>query len=642
MAIINTSYGSIAYLRVINISYDNVAHTVTAGSITDTVIPSGVGEGVEIYRQDGVDEYWSVRASNSAPYAYVVHVVVSDSLPCDLEVVSVSKVLNLDGSYNITINSSGSGTKRFSYGAGTPQQQISNVFNNVPPGTYYAQVTRTEDSCYDNLIFTLDVIGNLVVYVEAFPVSAFGAADGKAIVHIDNGSGNIEYEWIIDAVSGVFNQPTPYTFQRSNFVTGIYFVHVKDVVKNQEGTFQFTIGSPPDPNPQPNPDTIGKYFKVPAMNSLQFVVKDIEIDPNTNPAGLDNQLLCEQEFEGYEPIKYFQKVNRPDNPVVQIHSDFQNNSVELRKASDDSTVKVYGATLKEHNVGVLTQYAITIRNSTTPGKTRVQFNSGDLEVPLEAGDSFEILNNVDGFNGVYVVLEVIYDELVNVSYFLINKNYGLVASTSVGDGKFASNLTDYNVYETVIDLSGVADGEYYVWIKPNNVAVPSNLYAVSEPVSVTESHYNTVLVSCKCVDNAFDVTWTTGYLCQIRLDAWFGDDRKGGGVRSTTRSSSYKLIKINAKKARNIIFKNKKGRPVPPWMIEKLDTAMDCDFIALNNVQVQTDKELDASKIEDSLWNNFSISVEALGWYDKYNSTDTGTLSDGGLILSNTGFIKYR
>jgi len=138
---LNLTYGNYSLLRVVNIDYNDATHAIINGSVGETVIPSGLGEGEEFYRQTGVGEYWSLRVQNTAPYAYVEHVTIT--LAEDLAITSVAVVKQIGATLgSITVSATGTGTLR--YALSPLPQQPSNVFAGVFAGSYPVNPTNTK------------------------------------------------------------------------------------------------------------------------------------------------------------------------------------------------------------------------------------------------------------------------------------------------------------------------------------------------------------------------------------------------------------------------------------------------------------------------------------------------------------------
>lgn len=423
----------------------------------------------------------------------------------------------------------------------------------------------------------------------------------------------------------------PTSQNRTGLVEGAYHVTITDITTSEVIDLYIIVS---EPGIVRSP---GSLLEVPTMNSITFVVQE-DISQCDNPQGLDNRLLCEQEYEGFDETNYFQKFNICDNPVTQFNSDYLIFIIELRKYANDALVKTFSYELKENNIGVTEDFTITIRNHTVADQSRIYFTAGALPIPLSIGDPFEILNNTNGYNGNFTIVDIINDITVGYQYLVINKTYTGPGLIQNGTGRFLASTADFNVFESLHILNDVPEGDYYIYIKAFDEVDDINFKtAISEPIAIRNTHPDTVQIKYRNIDNAFDMTWTTGYQGMVRIPSHFGHKRSPGGERATNRNSDYKLIKVSAKKTRVLLFQ---VWSLPPYMHEKLSTIFDCDNYTLNEIECQTSEGYGEPEYKERfLLANSSIKLEAK-WYDRYNSDDLGSVGDGGFIITETGFLK--
>lgn len=602
MAVLNLSYGSQFFLRVVRVTYNDATHVVTGGSVDSSpAIPSGLGAGAEIWRTDGVNEYWSVRVQNTSPYAYVQHVVVDPGLPCDLSIDSVDVVPAMNGANGtVTIHASGSGTKRYVLDSGAGQ--VSNVFNSVLPGPHVARVLRTEDSCTDFKNIIVPAIPDLQVITTSTNSTAFAADDGTITVTINQGSGDYTADFVTEGVSIDTDGATPIT--RVALAPDTYTIIITDNVTGQTQHFQITLTEPAKPVVR------GTIFDVPTLNSIRYVVENSDIEQ-----GLDNRLLCNQLYGNYQQEQYFQKYNVGDKPVTQFISNYSIHSHELRRYSDDSTVTSFPVVKKEDNLNKLITYAITLADGGL-GQTKVYFDTAEFPIPIAVNDVFQITDNID-FDGTYAVVNVGFDEDNNAQFFTITKAFGAPGST-LANGIFTNDAA-FDVLESVVDLTLVAEGQYYLFLVAKTDD-GKTISATSEPIEVKTRHEDVLLIVFNNYDNAFGVTWTTGYVGFIRVEGLFGHKRPTNGERTTSREADYSLLKISARKIRALLVEI---FAIPPYLHEKLSVVFDCDVFSINNVPCQSSEGLQSENLEKSILVNSLINVEQLNWFSKYNSTDT-------------------
>lgn len=452
-------------------------------------------------------------------------------------------------------------------------------------------------------------------------VTVAGGSDGTITVSVTGGSGAYTVLWDDSPTTALF---------RSGLPAGEYHVTITDTVTAEVVELDILVEQPGQVI------RIGTIFEVPMLNSLRFVVNPTAPDNVTTFQNTRNTLFVDTYYPGFECINYYQKLMRQDAPLLQFWSNYPGHSVDLFNYKTNTIVKSFLITLKEQNIGLVDSYSITIRNHIGfPGQSRVYFNAGPFPIPFAVGDSFEIVNNLDGFDGIYEGVDVIMDTTLNYPYIVINKNYTAPNPTSSATGNFFIDQTDYNVYESVLNMNDVPEGEYYVRIAALD-DLENQAFAISEPIDLREEHADTLLLEYRNTDNAYDLTWTTGYIGMMRIPGILFEESTGG-TRSVSRNADYSLQKINAKKT-HVLTLN--VYMVPPWMHVKLGVIFDLDSWMINKVPYQTDEDyekpkyIDRFKLADS-----SIDIEELNFFRKYNSRGIASVN-GGFITQEKGFIR--
>lgn len=480
------------------------------------------------------------------------------------------------------------------------------------------KMMSADDVWYKQIVAPLEP---LQATAEVSDVTVSGGTDGEITVTVTGGSGAFTVVWDDDPTTSLF---------RSGLPAGEYHVTITDSITDEVVELDILVEEPAQVI------RIGTVFEVPMLNSLRFVVNPTVPDNVTTFQNTKNTLLRDTYYPGFECTNYYQKLMRQDSPLLQFWSDYPGHSVDLFDYRTNAIVKSFLITLKEQNVGLVDPYPITIRNHIGfPGKSRVYFNVGPFPLPFGAGDSFEIVNNLDGFNGTYEGVEVIMDTTLNYPYIVINKNYTAPASTSAATGNFFLNNTDYNVYESVLNMNDVPVGEYFVRIAALD-DLNNQVFAISEPIDLQEEHPDTLLLRYRNTDNAYDLTWTTGYIGMMRIPAiLFEEDT--GGTQSVSRNADYSLQKISAKMT-HVITLN--VYMVPPWMHTKLGVIFNLDNWSINGVAYQTSEKYEKPKyIEQFKLANSSIDIEELHFFRKYNSRGI-TSVNGGFLAQERGLIR--
>jgi hypothetical protein len=208
--------------------------------------------------------------------------------------------------------------------------------------------------------------------------------------------------------------------------------------------------------------------------------------------------------------------------------------------------------------------------------------------------------------------------------------------TTAAVGRFVSSSADFNVFEFAGSLLDVPNGKYYLQVRAFD-DLGNTLVGVSEPCDIQVEHPNTQFIEYRNNDNAFDTTWTTGYIGRIRVEGVFFK-RLPGGERSMSRNSDYSLVKVNAKKQRIVLFET---YHLPPYLHEKLSVIFDLDFFKINGVEYQASEGYgEPQYLTRWFLSNASVKLEQVGWFERYNSDDIGSVADGGFITTETGFLR--
>lgn len=456
--------------------------------------------------------------------------------------------------------------------------------------------------------------------------TAAGANDGTITLTVDGGSGNYSFLWA----------DGPVTQNRLNLAPGTYSVTITDLTTAEVVELNDIVVSDPAPEPLPT----GAILEFPVLNSMHFVVNPI--DPAVSQQTLDNTLFADQVFPGFSQVCYYDKRCQTDTPaVVQFFSDFGAHLVELIDKITGEVVKTFSVSLVEENIGIAEDFGISIRNHIdNPGQSRVYFAVGALPILLEVGDVFEVLNNLEGFDGNYEIVNIVTDSLLGYQYLVINLNYTGAGTSSAATGRFFSNNEDYNVYETTINLLDVPIGKYHVKVSGLNDGGMVGKYGQSEPIDLKVAHADTNLIEYRNVDNGYgDIVWTTGYVGRVRVPSLLGHKRlTNGGERGVSRNSDYTPVKTFAKKVRGVLFET---FMLPPWLHEKLGLIFDCDSYTINGVSFQaTEGYADPTYITRFKLANSSIKLEQLNWMKGYNSHDIGSVDEGGFLITEQGFLK--
>jgi hypothetical protein len=449
----------------------------------------------------------------------------------------------------------------------------------------------------------VELVPDLEISATVTDCTANGIDDGTLTLNVLNGSGDYDADFVTESVVVPLTAADP-TEVRTGLAPNDYTVTVTDNITGQTRTIVLTIVYPA----VVVPDIAGTVFEVPFVNSITFVV------PDSNDQQLDNVLFADQVHPGYDEACYFQPFNQADTPRVQFRSNYLTHKMRLYKVVDDSLVKEFPIELTEENVGSTIDFAIIIKDYSLPNQSKVYFQSGTIPVPLAIGNTFEVSNNADGFNGLYTIIDKLIEASTGLPILVINLDYTAGGPTSTATGTFDNQLADYNVFESVITLDDVVAGKYYLRIDASD---PSDKYAVSEPIEVKASHGGTLAIIYSNTDNDFGMVFSTGFRGFVRVHASIFK-RLTGGERTVTRNSNDSLVKIRARKRRIVEFETDL---LPPYLHEKLSCIFDTDYFSINGQAFQASEGYDEPQYTDRSRLSLSkIKLEQLNWFGVFKS----------------------
>jgi hypothetical protein len=556
---------------------------------------------------------------------------------CTINIVGVATTANSaqrnqtpNGAAEIEINED---PVEYEFSIGGQFWQPSPVFGGLANGTHTAYVRRRSDpNCYDTQEFVIAApIPFLFATTKVLKnASKAGASDGEIQVSVISGSGNYTVHFApINSTVNLDSGQISQTMVKVGLAAGSYIITVTDIANGSTLAINEKITEP-----VVVPETPGGLLEVPFMNSIQYVVEDLSV-----PQTPENRLFNNQFFPGFQPTNYLQKIVKTRALATQFNSDYKYARAELYDYNTDERVKIFAVpTLKEENIGRTSDHPLQLTAHNVNGFTRVYFASGAPTVPFNVGQSFEILNNADGFNGVYTPVGVYLDPNRGYEYAVISASWTLPVGTTftTATGRFIDSAVNYNVYEIMHTFNDVPNGCYYILLTAFDSR--SHLVARSEPLDIQDVHTDCNMVEYRNIDNAFGIAFSTGYTGVLWIPSLLGHKRRPGGERTTSRNSDYSLVKVSAKKQRIFDFET---FMLPPYMHEKLSVVFDCDYWTINGVEYQAQEGYaDPAYIYKSLLANSSIRIEQSQWLDKYNSDDYETVGDGGFIAANGGLIR--
>lgn len=498
--------------------------------------------------------------------------------------------------------------------------QLSNVFGGLSAGSYTSQAREQSSiECIAELAAVINLVNDLAGNLVVTNLTAAGANDGSIIVNVTTGSGSYSFLWSDGET----------TQNRLNLPVGVYVVTITDIGTGQTIDLTGTVNAPITEIIRDN------YFHVPQVNSFRYVQQSTHTCEV--PETPDNQLFCGQGEAYYAKVDYLQLVAQCDIITTQFRSNLPNHAVTLLKRSNDTLIGSYTPVKKVANLDANQTIGVRLQNHGA-GQTRVYYNAGgSFPLEVQAGDSFVISGNADGFDGTYGIVSIETDVLTASEYLVINRNYDIAEGSTLGSGTFVVDITNYDVYEFTIDFSGIAIDDYYVKIRAYDDD-GNEFISISEPIRVDAAHEGTHVIKFTNIDSAFNVDYTTAIEHTIRVKSHMFK-RLPGSQKEVLRNTDGTLKKLSSKPRRIFTLEL---YLLPPYLHELLMLAFDHDTVKINGVEYVTEGGYgEPQYITRYPLANSQVSIEQAQWFDTWNSTDSGGVdADQGFIIANEGFIK--
>lgn len=503
----------------------------------------------------------------------------------------------------------------------------SNSVSGIPDGKYLC--LARDSGAITHITFAEGIAYAPLTYnATKNDVSYPAGTDGQVTVKVLTGSGNYTITWWDATTTNLTSGEQIQSATRINLAAGVYPITLHD---NLSGAADFVFDIViTEPIIEIEKET---YFNVPRAQSLEFV-HEITPDGSNSFQNLDNVRYCHQDFPYFKLDPYFQKIAVNDKPItIQWQSNYDSHTVELF-SENNILIDSLPSSLKVQNIGVAENFDITLRDN-GGGQTRVYFHSTIFPIPIKVGDVFGINNNVDGFDGNYVVLVIGLDVTRGSQYFTINVPYTIIPDSSEANGVFFVSEVNFNIFESIIDFSIYDEGNYYIKIAPVVTVGANQVPALSESIQLALSFIGTNVIKFKNVDNAWDIDYSTGIVNFLRIESNFFK-RKPKSIIDTTRNTTGELYKTRALKQRGVEFEI---IMLPPYLHEKLSIVFDCDYFEINGKQYVTDQPYsDPDYLFNYGLSNSSITLEQFGWMKTYNTDDLAGqfMPDDNRIQDNT------
>jgi len=457
-----------------------------------------------------------------------------------------------------------------------------------------------------------------------------------------NGTANayIEMEWDYNGIVAIFEYSLDgTTWQPGNTFYGLFTDDYTAYVRDQWGctkSLAFSITVIPDPE-KPEP-----FFEITPNQSFTFK-KLLTFDNDALFPNQFNALYEQQSFKNRQFVKHCQRFNKSDSRPVQIRSTFATQAVKLIDSDGVDALTVV-PTLKKQYVGLKDArdcmlrdagnnqtYMYFINGQTYDYTTEVANGSYSLAGKLESWMyDIEAIQNVQiigttSMDGQYEVAGRDYDSLNKVSVLIINVQYDDVDQTAQGISKFVYNAEDFDVYEAVIPLAAF-EGFYHLEATASDTDPRyTNQVWISEPIWVETLHADHVLIEWSDTKVIDDCDFSTGIEHIARIEGVFykfGID----GEKETMEDDQGRIIPLKAIKKKQLTLET---NHLPPYMVDKLTTAITHDNITINSLPIQTAELGEIEQVEGNSMQKLTITCQ-------YNETVT-YFDDNSIITPSSG-----
>lgn len=508
------------------------------------------------------------------------------------------------------------------------------IFASLREGDYIAYVRNASDhACYATRAFTiLSPTPELFTSVSSIKnPTQVGASDGEIKATILDGSGNYTVKYSFDNIVHPLDSGDPIqSMIKVGLPAGEHTVTIVDIANGATKVSVVTLI-----NPAVVVELPGSFLDVPMMNSIHWVIEDL-----TEMQTPDNRLLNNQYYPGHVKTEYFQPVALEDFLITQFNTDFKNSVCELFDYHTNKLIKTFvPPVLVEKNLGKRLDFPLRIEADEEAGRSRVYFVGGPPPVPVFMDTAFEIINSNNGYNGVYKPVALETDLNLGYVYIVISKEWNQPVGTNqvFATGRFEASSNYFNVYEALHDFSDLEEGCYY-----GRLTVFDSLLTIqarSEPISLKLEHKKYLRLTYRNKDNDFGLAFVHGYTGVIRLPALHGHKGTPGGEHSTSRNSDATLVKVSATMFRKFPLE---VWGVPRYIHEKVATLINCGYWTINGVRYQTEDGYPIPVfIEKSLLSHATITVEQVGWQNKYKTlSQSGAIAERLIATGTGGFIS--
>jgi hypothetical protein len=294
----------------------------------------------------------------------------------------------------------------------------------------------------------------------------------------------------------------------------------------------------------------------------------------------DNTLFQNMRFVARERCRYFQKWKTSDQVYLQWRSSYAAHTVKIYNLSN--ALQATLTAFKRTNYFDKTEALSANFSNYGSGKTQIWFPAG-LPNFFEIGQDVTISGQAS-LNGTYEIVDIVPGTGAALGYqsLLVVKTYTSGTDPLTGTVTITYDVEDYEVWETIVDWSALAAGQYYLKIEGTDEQFTA-FAAQSEPVETVTDVSELVLIAYRNVDNAFKIEYSTGITHRIRFE---GEvlPAEPGGEKEEMEDSRRRIVKLREYVARMVQLN---AYEVPPYVAEKIRLALAHDTVEVNDVLYQ-------------------------------------------------------
>lgn len=240
-------------------------------------------------------------------------------------------------------------------------------------------------------------------------------------------------------------------------------------------------------------------------------------------------------------------------------------------------------------------------------------NTSGFLFPLQRDFKFFKQYSLPGFDSFFQpflntdILTVQWDDdwtLATHTIYLRNYYTDAIIFTSTTPTEI-DDRTTYKVFEQAITITGL-DGLYYIEVKGSELG--HVFTATSEPLHISGSHCDTVMIAYNNDDNAFGIDYENSTVeFNLRIPAFFSrtaDEaetelfKDSGGNTSIVSSQGTRVRVLKA------------NQLIPQWIIEKVNLALLHDNVEIDELAVSADQQWPYDVISDKkLWAEPEVNI---------------------------------